>query len=176
MMAGAAFFSPHAGQSSQTKRDPVPTILQRDVRPGEPVVVTSETFQLSPDFDLDAVIGEAAERYKVDPVMIRAVIQTESAFDSMAVSSAGAQGLMQLMPALSKELGVDDPFNPRQNILAGTQYLSALLSYYGGDVPLALASYNAGPGMVERYNGIPPFEETQRYVKTIVDLIAQSQH
>jgi soluble lytic murein transglycosylase-like protein len=101
------------------------------------------------------------------------VIRTESAFDSLAVSTAGAQGLMQLMPALSKELGVDDPFNPRQNIMAGTQYLSALLNYFGGDLILALASYNAGPGAVERYNGIPPFEETQRYVKTIVDLVAQ---
>jgi soluble lytic murein transglycosylase-like protein len=91
----------------------------------------------------------------------------------MAVSTAGAQGLMQLMPALSKELGVDDPFNPRQNIMAGSQYLSALLSYYNGDLSLALASYNAGPGMVERYNGVPPFEETQRYVKTIVELLGQ---
>jgi soluble lytic murein transglycosylase-like protein len=174
MMAGAAFLSPHAGQSAHGKRNSPPAILQRDApRGSEPLVTTSETFALSPDFDIDAIVNEAAERYSMDPGLIRAVIQTESGFDSMAVSSAGAQGLMQLMPSLSKELGVDDPFNPRQNIMAGTQYLSALLSYYGGDLPLALASYNAGPGMVERYNGIPPFEETQRYVKTIVGLIGQ---
>ena len=177
MMAGAAFFSPHAGHTTTAKKNAVPTVLQRDVPRGtEPVVTATETFQLSPDFEVDAIIAEAAARYQMDPDLIRAVIQTESAFDTTAVSTAGAQGLMQLMPALQKELGVDDPFNPRQNIMAGTQYLSALLSYFGGDLVLALASYNAGPGAVERYNGIPPFEETQRYVKAIVDLVNQAQH
>lgn len=174
MMAGAAFFSPHAGHSAPSKRQAAPSILQRDLPRGtQPIVTTSETFQLAPDFEIDAIIAEAAEQFQVDPYLIRAVIQTESAFDTLAVSTAGAQGLMQLMPALQKELGVDDPFNPRQNIMAGTQYLSALLNYFGGDVALALASYNAGPGAVERYNGIPPYEETHRYVKTIVDLVAQ---
>jgi soluble lytic murein transglycosylase-like protein len=174
MMAGAAFFSPHAGQGAQPKRSSVPASLARTVDRGTiAVVTTEETFRLSPDYDCDAIILEASAQFGLDPALIRAVIQTESAFDSMAVSTAGAQGLMQLMPALQKELGVDDPFNPRQNIMAGSQYLSALLNYFGGDLPLALASYNAGPGMVERYNGIPPFEETQRYVKTIVDLLEQ---
>ena len=177
-MAGAAFFSPHGGHASQAKRNnQVPAVLQGDVRRGaQPVVTTAESFRLSPDFEIDSIIAEAAQRFHLDPGLIRAVIQTESAFDTTAVSTAGAQGLMQLMPALSKELGVEDPFNPRQNIMAGTQYLSALLNYFGGDLFLALASYNAGPGAVERYNGIPPFEETQRYVKTIVDLVSQGQH
>jgi len=174
MMAGAAFFSPHAGHTTTAKKHVVPAVLQRDVPRGtQPVVSATETFQLSPDFEIDAIIAEAAARYQMDPDLIRAVIQTESAFDTTAVSTAGAQGLMQLMPALQKELGVDDPFNPRQNIMAGTQYLSALLSYFGGDLVLALASYNAGPGAVERYNGVPPFEETQRYVKAIVGLVSQ---
>jgi len=172
MMAGAAFFSPHAGQGAQPKRSSVPASLARTVERSIPVVTTEETFRLSPDYDCDAIILEAADRYGLAPGLIRAVIQAESAFDATAVSTAGAQGLMQLMPALQKELGVDDPFNPRQNIMAGSQYLSALLNYYGGDLPLALASYNAGPGMVERYNGVPPFEETQRYVRTIVALVA----
>jgi soluble lytic murein transglycosylase-like protein len=87
----------------------------------------------------------------------------------MAVSTAGAQGLMQLMPALAEELGVSDPFDPRQNIMAGTRYLSQLLTFHNGDIPLALASYNAGPGMVDRYNGVPPFRETRQYIKTITD-------
>jgi soluble lytic murein transglycosylase-like protein len=82
---------------------------------------------------------------------------------------------MQLMPALAAELGVTDPFDPRQNIMAGSKYLAALLAYQGGDVPLALASYNAGPGAVARYGGIPPFDETERYVKTIVGLLEPSE-
>src|SRR5215207_8200071 len=89
--------------------------------------------------------------------LIRAVIMTESAFDPLAVSTAGAQGLMQLMPALSKQLGVSDAFDARENIMAGAQYLSSLLEAQKGNVKLALASYNAGPGNVRRYRGIPPF-------------------
>jgi soluble lytic murein transglycosylase-like protein len=102
------------------------------------------------------------------------VIRTESAFNASAVSSAGAQGLMQLMPELASEMGVTDPFDPRENIMAGSQYLSALLSDYDGNVELALASYNAGPGAVEQYGGIPPFEETQRYVRMVLDRVAAS--
>jgi soluble lytic murein transglycosylase-like protein len=78
------------------------------------------------------------------------------------------------MPALAAELGVTDAFDPRQNIMAGSKYLSALLAFHGGSVPLALASYNAGPGAVARHGGIPPYEETERYVKTIVDLLDQN--
>ena len=136
-----------------------------------PIVATSTTFRLTPEHQYDDLIAEAAATHQLDPDLIRAVIRTESAFDSAAVSTAGAQGLMQLMPALAAELGVTDPFDPRQNIMAGSKYLSALLAYQGGDVPLALASYNAGPGAVARYGGIPPFEETERYVKTIVGLL-----
>jgi soluble lytic murein transglycosylase-like protein len=82
---------------------------------------------------------------------------------------------MQLMPELASEMGVTDPFDPRENIMAGSQYLSALLSDHGGDLELALASYNAGPGAVEHYGGVPPFEETKRYVRTIVDLVSASE-
>jgi soluble lytic murein transglycosylase-like protein len=172
MLAGAAFFSPHAGKAAPAKRNIAPTSMAAaDSREPVATVTTSESFSLSPKFDYDAIIAEAADRYRLDPALIRAVIRTESGFDPLAVSTAGAQGLMQLMPALARELGVEDSFDPRENVMAGCQYLSALLAYYNGDVQLALASYNAGPGMVERYNGIPPFEETQRYVKTIIGLI-----
>jgi len=141
-----------------------------------PIVTTSTAFRLTPEHAYDDVIQEAAQKYLLDPDLIRAVIRTESAFDAAAVSSAGAQGLMQLMPALAAELGVTDPFDPRQNVMAGSRYLGALLAYHGGNIPLALASYNAGPGAVARYGGIPPYEETERYVRTIVDLLEENEN
>jgi soluble lytic murein transglycosylase-like protein len=118
-------------------------------------------------------IQEAAALYHVDPALVRAVVRVESAFDPDAVSTAGAQGLMQLMPELSTELGVQNPFDPRENIMAGTRYLAQLLNAYDANVELALAGYNAGPGRVGQYDGIPPFPETQRYVKAITDLLTQ---
>lgn len=139
------------------------------------LVTTSETFRRQPEAAIEGLIHEAAERFGLAPALIRAVIRAESGFDPFAVSSAGAQGLMQLMPALATELGVANVFDPRENIMAGTQYLSALISGHGGSVTLGLASYNAGPGAVERYGGIPPFKETERYVQTILDLVARSE-
>jgi len=139
------------------------------------VVTTSAMFRLAPEHAYEELIQEAAIRYALAPALIRAVIRTESAFDPLAVSSAGAQGLMQLMPALADELGVADAFDPRENIMAGTRYLSALLGDHNGDIELALASYNAGPGAVDRYRGVPPFEETQRYVATIIGLLGQGE-
>lgn len=134
-------------------------------------VTTTSRFRLAGEHEFDALIDEASRRYGLSTALIRAVIRTESAFDSLAVSSAGAQGLMQLMPALSAELGVVDAFDPRENIMAGSRYLSTLLREHGGNLPLALASYNAGPGNVARYLGIPPFKETLRYIETITRLV-----
>lgn len=114
----------------------------------------------------DTVIS-AAEKYGVDSALIRAVIHAESAFKERAVSRAGAQGLMQLMPATAKDLGVTDSFNPVQNINGGAKYLAALLANFSGDIRLATAAYNAGPGAVSRYNGIPPYAETQAYVERV---------
>ena len=119
-------------------------------------------------------IREASARYGVDATLIRSVMQTESAFDALAVSRAGAMGLMQLMPDVAFELGVEDPFNPRQNVMGGTKYLRRLLNLYNGNVPLALASYNAGATNVAQYGGVPPFPETQNYVKQITRLVASS--
>ena len=123
--------------------------------------------------DYDPFVQEAALAFDLDPRLIRAVIQAESAFDPWAVSRAGAQGLMQLMPELSKEFGVNDPFDPRQNILAGAEYLKQLLDRFDGNMELALAGYNAGPTVVARYAAIPPFKETRRYVKTIKALLGR---
>jgi hypothetical protein len=119
----------------------------------------------------DGLIREAALKFRVDSALIRSVMQTESAFDALAVSRAGAMGLMQLMPEVAAEFGVDDPFDPRQNVMAGTEYLRRLLTQYRGSLPLVLASYNAGATAVGQYGGVPPFPETQKYVRRVTSLV-----
>lgn len=138
------------------------------------VEVRTEFAALPPNEAYDDMIEEAAADYKMDPDLIRAVMQTESAFHPLVVSRAGAEGLMQLMPDLADEMGVSDSFDPRENIRGGTRYLKRLLDYYDGDLILALAGYNAGPGNVALYGGIPPFAETRKYVKTIMALLKRS--
>jgi soluble lytic murein transglycosylase-like protein len=140
-----------------------------------PQVDVATEFQVVPPSEAyEEIIQEAAKEHGMDPALIRAVMQTESAFHPYAVSRAGAEGLMQLMPALADEMGVENSFDPRENIMGGARYLKRLLDYHNGNLDLALASYNAGPGNVERYGGVPPFRETRRYVKTIKALYARS--
>jgi len=122
----------------------------------------------------DDIVADAAKLYDLDPHMIRAVMQTESGFNAMAVSPVGALGLMQLMPAVAAELGVTDPLDPRQNIMGGSRYLRQLLDAHRGNIRLALASYNAGPGNVAKYGAIPPFKETQNYVKKVTALLSDA--
>ena len=115
----------------------------------------------------EASITQHARNQQVAADLVRAVIQVESAFNPTAISSKGAMGLMQLMPATARELGVQNPFDPDQNIRGGVTYLKRLLDRYNGNVELALAAYNAGMGNVEKYGDVPPFKETKNYVKKI---------
>lgn len=121
----------------------------------------------SGDPQLDRIIYEAAEKQGVDPRFVHAVIWQESKYKVDARSHAGAQGLMQLMPATAKRFGCNNVNDPVENITAGTKYLSWLLKRFSGNVELALAGYNAGEGSVDKYDGIPPYNETQNYVKII---------
>jgi soluble lytic murein transglycosylase len=118
----------------------------------------------------DGVIRRAADEHGVDPGLVKAVIHAESGFNVAAVSGAGARGLMQLMPKTARALGVDDPFDAWQNIDGGTRHLGYLIQRYNGDLKLALAAYNAGGRAVSRFGGIPPYEETRKYVKRVLAL------
>jgi soluble lytic murein transglycosylase-like protein len=117
----------------------------------------------------DEVIRHHASRHGLSPDLVKAVIKAESNFNRYAVSPKGAMGLMQLMPATARSLGVEDPFHPEENIRGGVSYLAALLARYDHNVELALAAYNAGPGAVERYGAIPPYRETRDYVRKITN-------
>src|SRR5215208_2108551 len=147
-----------------------------------PVEAKGQAFVIPADIptsgneELDRIIFEAGENQGVDPRFIHAVIWQESKYVTQARSHAGAQGLMQLMPATAKRFGCENPNDPVQNITAGTKYLSWLLKRFSGNVELALAGYNAGEGAVDKYDGIPPYNETQKYVKIISKRYGKTYH
>ncbi|MEM1245037.1 MAG: lytic transglycosylase domain-containing protein [Acidobacteriota bacterium] len=139
--------------------DPSPRVRRAVVRPRKP----------------NAALQSLIERYSLqqnlDVALVRAVIQAESSFDPRALSPKGAMGLMQLMPSTARELGVSDPWDPEQNVRGGTRYLRRMLDQFDGQVDLALAGYNAGPGAVQRYGGVPPYRETVGYIDRVLRLM-----
>jgi len=126
------------------------------------------SFPARPVADLNQVVNDASDRYRLDPDLVTSVIKAESAFNAHAVSPKGARGLMQLMPGTASQLGVPNAFDPQANVEGGTKYLRELLERYNFDLVKALAAYNAGPERVERFGGVPPYYETRVYVARIV--------
>lgn len=137
-------------------------------RPGFNTIQQTFPIQGTGNSDIENLIALVGQKYGVDSNLIRQVVSAESGFNSGAVSQAGAMGLMQLMPGTAQSYGVTNPLDPAQNLDGGTHFLRDLLDRFQGNVPLALAAYNAGPGAVDKYQGIPPYQETQNYVQKIM--------
>jgi soluble lytic murein transglycosylase-like protein len=125
--------------------------------------------------DINSLVKASAEKYNVEERLIHSIIKQESNYNINAISKASAAGLMQLMPQTARRFGVDNRFDPKQNIDGGTHYLRVLLDMFNGDTTLAVAGYNAGEGAVQKYNGIPPYRETQDYVKKVIANISVKQ-
>lgn len=121
-----------------------------------------------PPAEINRLVGMSSAQWNVDPNLVKAIIANESGFNANATSDVGAQGLMQLMPATAAGLGVTDPYDPAQNVWGGTRYIRSMLDRFDGNVPLAVAAYNAGPGAVEKYGGVPPYAQTQNYVQNVL--------
>jgi hypothetical protein len=141
--------------------------------PGKGTLIHSAAWRMRPTYsgEFDEDISAASSQHGVSADLVRAVIQVESDYDHLAVSSKGAQGLMQLMPDTARRMGVSNPFDARANIFGGVRYLRLLLDMFQGDVRLAAAAYNAGPNAVVRYGGVPPYRETRGYVQKIQALL-----
>jgi membrane-bound lytic murein transglycosylase MltF len=158
---------------------PVKTVLPKGFTPTGIVARTTQTsFSESSELSaaerynrekIEEMIREVSARYRVDPALVRAVIQTESNWNTSAISRRGARGLMQLVPGTAQQLGVRNAFDPQQNLDGGVRYLHTLLERYNGDLDKALAAYNAGPGAVDRAGGIPRYRETREYVQKVTD-------
>ncbi len=144
----------------QPSTDPDGIAYAGSVAPNAPAMV--------PPAEIDRLVTANSAQWNVDPNLIKAIIANESGFNANATSSVGAQGLMQLMPGTASGLGVTDAYDPAQNVWGGTRYIKGLLDRFGGDVKLAVAAYNAGPGAVEKYSGVPPYAETQNYVQNVL--------
>lgn len=152
-------------------RDYLAEQRQSRMKPG----VHFSSLTREPKDNFNEIISAAAQKYSIDQILIHAVIRTESSYRANALSPKGAQGLMQLMPNTAKNFGVENAFDPEQNIYGGARYLKYLIDKFDGELTLALAAYNAGEGAVEKYGGIPPYPETVEYVEKIESLINPDQ-
>ena len=142
--------------------------------PAKPEPVRRPTYNVASGRSFDQMIEQVALHYQIHPSFVHAVIQAESNYNPRAISSKGALGLMQLMPGTARRFGVANVFNPAENLEGGVRYLRYLLDYYGGNMRLSLAAYNAGEGAVDRFGGVPPYWETVRYVRRVNDLYRRS--
>lgn len=166
---GISDYPSYTGQTSSTSQsfaDIYNTMLGLNKRQDTSITENAVTIQTG-STSMDAIFEEAAKTYDVPLNLLKAMGKAESGFDANAVSPAGAQGVMQLMPATARSLGVDDPFDARSNIMGGAKYISQQLKKYNGNIDLALAAYNAGSGNVAKYGGVPPFKETRNYIQRI---------
>ncbi|HTU69653.1 MAG TPA: lytic transglycosylase domain-containing protein [Candidatus Baltobacteraceae bacterium] len=163
---------PAPGPTDQTSS--FAAMLQAQMNSGEvdsslgDVAGAADAPAMIPPAQIDSLVGDNAEAQDVDPALLKAIIANESGFNANATSKVGAQGLMQLMPATAAALGVTNAYDPAQNVAGGTKYIKGLLDRFNGDVRLAVAAYNAGPGAVEKYGGVPPYAETQNYVQNVL--------
>ena len=154
-----------------SKRSPMPGALAGEITPNGTVPMNpfgGLTTSTMGGTQLRAMADSVARREGVDPKLLAALVDAESGWDPLARSNKGAQGLTQLMPETAQKLGVGSPLDPEQNLIGGARYLRQMLDHFGGDVPRALAAYNAGPGAVERAGGVPNYPETQAYVRRIL--------
>jgi soluble lytic murein transglycosylase-like protein len=154
---------PHRGSSISSSHP---------VNAAAPLIPLATSVATPPD-RLDRIVRDAAERHKVDPALVKAVISTESGWNPHAVSRKGAVGLMQLIPETAQRFGVGNPYDPAQNVEAGTTYLKSLLDRYDGDLNKSLAAYNAGERAVDRSGGVPAYRETRQYVQKVTDAYFQ---
>lgn len=155
----------------EIKREPIVNARKIDQAESFQSVLQKQETNVMP---MRSIFEKAASTYQVPVTLLSAVAKTESNYNPNAVSRSGAQGVMQLMPATADFLGVKDAFDPEQNIMGGAKYLSQLLERYEGDIQLALAAYNAGSGNVAKYGGIPPFNETQNYIKKVMAVMEEN--
>lgn len=171
LVAEAALAGPVPPPGKATGLQPA-ALTWRDPATQPPMSAPAQAPVLAPPADLRAHFAAAADRYDLSESLLTAVAWTESRYHTNATSPAGARGLMQLMPATARSLGVSDRSDPSQNVMGGARYLRAMLDRFGNNLEFALAGYNAGPSAVQRYGGIPPYRETRAYVRRVIARLA----